>query len=56
MKDIMKNLGVLIFFVIVAMLAIKAVEWVVPSPPYKYYICVEDYNGKHDCVDQMKEN
>ncbi len=48
-KKLIVDSLVVMFFVAVAMLTIKAVEWTIQSPPIIYRICIEDVNHKYHC-------
>ncbi len=33
----------------IAMTVIKAIEWMIPSPPIKVLVCIKDNDGKYSC-------
>ena len=49
MKEILKQFLFMAAFVVFALLVFRGIEWIIPSPPAKVIICIEDSKGEHDC-------
>jgi hypothetical protein len=44
--------AILVIFVFFIM---RGLDWIVPRPPAKVFVCVEDFNGKHGCTEYKQE-
>lgn len=45
----------IVVFCVIAFVVLRALDWVIPSPPRTILVCIEDYDKRHDCKKYTEE-
>lgn len=48
-SEFFKALGCITIFAAVAFTVMRGIDYLIPAPPTKYYIFIEDKDGEHSC-------